>query len=1154
MLTYTRTRRRFLMAPNGGTRFIVLIVACAALANPADEMPLNKAAFKDVSKRLMMKCQNKGYPVPKMMMLKSIFNNSDVTAEDRAADQSNSLLPTFLHVLSLVPGGKNKASVSQPPVDASDIMKNKMWNCSHLSAMIDMMRNSSTPFACYMAAFVGPLSWATLTTQDENYVNSTDYDTLLLAVKPVLQDLLSEKMKLPTKVEGQNVKKMMNMLQEAYEPMNEDQRTQVLNWAKEQISQSNLNCTMRPSNGSKSMLRDHCKPSLKWLDSEALTMLGPYVSRLSPDDVDSSPKENLCEFFRSAQFKTSMSRGATMKPSLGKKFLQRIEECFSGNEFPEHVDKLGPLACYYDAPILTPDLSKKLLSQLDDCDSPIKSKLKKRLVNSVMSNSSGVQALHDLGRSVTLLSPKQLSELPATYLKDVIQSLGPDVKWTRSQLHTLVKKQLGDKKCKEVLGKDLMALQSITAGLPSCVLKNVNTLEILKDRDALNNISQHMRKGQLKTMLQGLCEKVHPSELLQKLPGPLLRSISLTSLDEANITSLEQVENKTWSRPQAAYLAKKMQELNQLQYRRLHSVLQGITCKMIDKVPESNMMDMTQAIAENPLWLSKVQTGCAAQKLFINLERVRTNYFKTITDQELDMIPTSVLLYLPPQNVTDLPDAVCPVFLDKMETANLSALPLRAPSRPAITQKALLCLGKGLPELTTADVAKLGPILCEVQPSKLHLMAPDVVKFSLHAMASCQHIPKGHRADLIQLVNQTFGSPSDWPAETLESLGPLLLLDDNTLSALPNKPWMKDVLVFLRSRLTNASAALQKKFFELSTTTASNGARKRRATNSDSYSNNRGNYTAPTEALIEDLGIANVYWKPAELDMMSNSTFLATLEILGKIPGYSADQLDVLRKKAVETFGPVREMTESVVVQLGCVNQGFSNSDLEMLPFSLDTLEEIAHCGWKESQMESVWKSVGKYNNLTAEQLSAAEMVALNRFICGLNSSEIKQLNVDAFKDAVGSIDAVQCSFKVKQKLKNLAVSVFGNPSTWTEARVSDLGNIIAGLNATEIASLHPSVFAFFSKSCISQIPPDNFAALSVAQLESLGPDNAAMVTSDQRAALRNDQLTALERAETGSKEQSQKSLESGASVVNVEGIRALVHPLVFLLSGLLLL
>lgn len=48
--------------------------------------------------------------------------------------------------------------------------------------------------------------------------------------------------------------------------------------------------------------------------------------------------------------------------------------------------------------------------------------------------------------------------------------------------------------------------------------------------------------------------------------------------------------------------------------------------------------------------------------------------------------------------------------------------------------------------------------------------------------------------------------------------------------------------------------------------------------------------------------------------------------------------------------------------------------------------------------MQPVWKGIAKHNNLIAQQLVAADMVALNRFICGLNASEIQQLNIDAFK------------------------------------------------------------------------------------------------------------------------------------------------------------
>lgn len=48
--------------------------------------------------------------------------------------------------------------------------------------------------------------------------------------------------------------------------------------------------------------------------------------------------------------------------------------------------------------------------------------------------------------------------------------------------------------------------------------------------------------------------------------------------------------------------------------------------------------------------------------------------------------------------------------------------------------------------------------------------------------------------------------------------------------------------------------------------------------------------------VIEELGMDNVYWTAAQLDQMSAETFLATLETLGAVSGYNADQLAILKK------------------------------------------------------------------------------------------------------------------------------------------------------------------------------------------------------------------------------------------------------------------
>lgn len=129
---------------------------------------------------------------------------------------------------------------------------------------------------------------------------------------------------------------------------------------------------------------------------------------------------------------------------------------------------------------MDPEHSKTLLSQLDDCDNPrirqvtltccpnfsriwhlhqeqefqiyssffvlSQLKLKKRLAKFMISKSTDIQTLQDLGSSVTLLPAKQLSLLSRSDLKKVLKNLGPNVQWTRGQLRTLLKKQLGDEK------------------------------------------------------------------------------------------------------------------------------------------------------------------------------------------------------------------------------------------------------------------------------------------------------------------------------------------------------------------------------------------------------------------------------------------------------------------------------------------------------------------------------------------------------------------------------------------------------------------------------------------------------------------------------------------------------------------------------------
>lgn len=47
----------------------------------------------------------------------------------------------------------------------------------------------------------------------------------------------------------------------------------------------------------------------------------------------------ICQFFRSGQFKSALSMDTKLRPSLARRLLQRFEECFGGDEYSRNVEK-----------------------------------------------------------------------------------------------------------------------------------------------------------------------------------------------------------------------------------------------------------------------------------------------------------------------------------------------------------------------------------------------------------------------------------------------------------------------------------------------------------------------------------------------------------------------------------------------------------------------------------------------------------------------------------------------------------------------------------------------------------------------------------------------------------------------------------------------
>ncbi|XP_073702595.1 otoancorin [Garra rufa] len=1188
-----------------------LVQLATVMSQGMMDMPVNQSAigfprlpadFREMAKKLMSTCFKKGYWMP-------LMNNSLNSSYGQMMESPISFLPELLSSLpqSFPSHHTMQFNETTDEQDASWNFVDKMRNCTNMGHMINLMRNSTEGPRCFMRAFMAPLSWVTIM-QNGTELNKEDLTKLLWVAKPFLETMPPSSIVLPAFSQSSHLAEMMKVFGEVFSVLSEGQRNSIIEWVKERVAQNEFNCSLKslavsnlPSGSPQkpnskfffylsnlclsvvfsAVRNQQCPPKMLWLKANVLTMMGPFLSRLSLQEANTIPTEELCGFFKTPNFSPSFQNASGIQPSLGRTLFQRLKlECSSSDNFTHYMDRLGSLACFFDgAQSLNLNLSRKLLSQIDTCNNPEIDKVKRQLVQNILEkddSSSSPAILQTLGSAVSALPLSRLSRFTSEDLNNTLSSLS-QVNWSPSQAKTLAKKLL--ETAKNISGEKLLSLGTMVRGVASSLLKNVKA-EGLLGTESLKNMSHKLSSLQRTALLEGFRRDVNASALVKGLPDSLLSSLSLSTLEKADLSSVDQLQGRSWTRAQSAFLLKKIlgNKINLGELRKLGQAVQGVTCEMIEKINRTDASDMAQALNKSCAWLSRVQIRCAAQKLFASLEEQRQGYFSNITNSELQAIPAMLLIHLPVEKIQNLSDAVCPAFLEKMKEVNLSSLPNSSPARYALTKRAISCLKKNVSDLSAADVLSLGPLVCELDPAWISSLNSAALNSTLKALASCQHLQQQHREHLFRLLTTTYGDPAYWSEEEMRALGPLLLLNDTAVGNLPSKSWITSYLSELMNSLSTQLvvpppkefrswfdlSALRRKLFELKTTTTLQNRRKRELVSL---------LVEPMITYIEDLKQENVYWTPLQFSKMTVQTFKDAVPTLGQITSYSTEQLAALRAKTLEAWGSVFMLNESQIADLGCICQSFSTEELGNLSIaSLDTLETLTACNFTQTQRTAVWQAYEKVAGISMAGLGKLEMVGLGQFICGLQPGQIDQLNSSSFREAAEAVGRAPCPLNIRERLKEKAVAAFGKPETWTEAQVSIMGNIIAGLSAVELASLNSAVLPFIQPSAIPLIPSDRLTALSVSQFKALGPDNAAAVTEAQRAGLKADQKAALDeavgvkttRAEVpavnntvisnpGSSGSAPLPLKGGAAVESMAGCVLLMQAIALLLFGYIL-
>ncbi|XP_066577220.1 stereocilin-like [Amia ocellicauda] len=979
----------------------------------------------------------------------------------------------------------------------------------------------------------------------------------------------------------------------------------------------------------KPALSARCFSGLQWLSPAVMEMLGPFLPLLPTQDLRDIQPNQMCEFAKKPQFQMTFSgAGEALEHTVARRLLGQLQQnCPNSTQSPE---RLGSLVCFMDdLQSVNASVYQQVLLELNGCKNSGVEKLKRQLVEKMMSSGSVMSAgtLHSLGTAASSLSISQLASLSLDELQDALSTLA-GAHWTPAQARTLAKKlttnggqvnvtmlramgsvirgmnrevlqALGGALLRsgdlDILAKDMSTLQR--AAVLEGLLSNASAALLLQSVSGplLASVSLHCLQSAnlssaqdlqgknwtiaqaaylVKSIFKG---KIGPQEIRQ---DPLILTL-LFNLDTALSLSLSLSLTQPWpSRDPVpdpvpdpvldpALSLTLSLSLSLTLSLALGSAVSGVTCEMIDSMNNGSALEMASALLKNSQWLSNTQLRCTARKLFTSLAAQRQGYFANITDAELRAIPPTLLPLLTPEQISSLPVSVCVSFLEKVsEWGNMTVLPRSSPQRPVLLRYALTCLGKNASTLTADDVSVLGPLLCELGPQDMSALPATILNTSLPSLAQCRQLRPSQAGALYSRVLRSFGEPSGWSLDMMTSLGPFLLLNDTALRSLPSQPWLKTALTDLLDAQPAPSAvphppefqqgpdltALRWKLYSLTTASATGNRRKREVA------------TSPTVQQILDLGVSNALWSPAQLSALTPQVFNATVATLGTVTNYSPDQLTALRNKTVQVWGPLSSLSDEQVLQLGCVTPAFTAPELRLLSLSLDTLEPLAACNWTQAQREAMMQGFLEHSGTQAGKLGAVELVGLGQFVCGMSPEQVSLISSTSYRDAARVVGLVQCPLPVTEALKKLALVVFGGVKTWTEASVSTIGNVIAGLNASELQNLDTSVMPFVSRTAVPLIPPARLAALSANQLRALGPTNAGMVTEAQMLALGEEQQRALAEAvgvqftraatlpttTTTTRPVTTATplaLKSGSSRLGALGIMALLQPLLLLLA-----
>ncbi|XP_058671685.1 mesothelin-like protein [Ammospiza caudacuta] len=404
---------------------------------------------------------------------------------------------------------------------------------------------------------------------------------------------------------------------------------------------------------------------------------------------------------------------------------------------------------------------------------------------------------------------------------------------------------------------------------------------------------------------------------------------------------------------------------------------------------------------------------------------------------------------------------------------------LRVSTDPVKATAAALIVGA---VLSNAEHPHLGVPVCDLEPGTILASDPNI----LEKLKLCPALAGAQQDALNALLlsgGTPYGDPSGWDLQTLQDLGPLVLVLNRTTLSLVAEAALEGFRTSIAAAyISQGRSQREESLLLLRALAAASAASQPRL----QRSTGRCQSEPITASNIEDIGLLF----PEELDLcLSNDVLVENLEAVQNLLLTSQAYL-VLKKKLDEFFqGP--GIPDEKLRHLGMLSRLYTEEEISQWKVtSSETLSALlsdSEGPWSDSQVQQL---LSRYLALGGSLTGPLLQEIGDRRLCNLQEGQIQQIPAAAIGTA-GRLNISSCSQTKKDQLYRKAREAFASLASTPGSYYCQIQPYLGGAPAEDLKDLaNAGVAINMDLSTFLALNPEELQKLSVTDVKHLLGEN----------------------------------------------------------------